>query len=229
MNPVIPSYIDIMFLLTAIATLLFMYSIVKQVNARTGKIFLTIAVLWLAISGILAFNGFYQGINEQPIRFFLAFPVTAVVMIIIFANRKSRLFVARMSAEKLIYLSIIRVPVEVVLWWYALYGQIPEVMTFEGRNFDIIAGITAPMVAYFCFTKGSAGIGLARAWNVISLLLLLNIILHAMLALPTPLQQIALDRPNVGILSFPLLWLASFVAPAVLFSHFANFLTLRRG
>ena len=45
-----------------------------------------------------------------------------------------------------------RVGVEVVLFWLFIKRVVPESMTFEGRNFDIISGITAPFVAYFAYT-----------------------------------------------------------------------------
>jgi hypothetical protein len=35
-----------------------------------------------------------------------------------------------------------------------LNKSVPELMTFEGQNFDIIAGITAQFNGYFDFTKG---------------------------------------------------------------------------
>jgi hypothetical protein len=125
------------------------------------------------------------------------------------------------------YLSTIRIPVEITLWWLFLYNQVPVEMTFEGRNFDILAGITAPLIAYFVFTKRKWSKKIALIWNVICLLLLLNIVALAFLSLPTPFQQLALENPNWGILYFPYLWLASFVAPAVLFSHLVSIYQLK--
>ncbi|TAH22438.1 MAG: hypothetical protein EAZ08_00730 [Cytophagales bacterium] len=49
-----------------------------------------------------------------------------------------------MPLKNLIYLNIVRIPVEIILFWLFVNKAIPELMTFEGRNLDIIAGITAP-------------------------------------------------------------------------------------
>jgi len=118
--------------------------------------------------------------------------------------------------------------VELVLWWLMLYGKVPELMTFEGRNFDIIAGITAPIVAYFCFTRKAWNIKVALVWNYLGLVLLLNIIINALLSAPLPFQQFAFDQPNIGLLHFPFIWLPAFVAPVVLFSHLANIMIINK-
>jgi hypothetical protein len=41
-------------------------------------------------------------------------------------------------------LHIIRIPVELGLYWLFIYKAIPQLMTFEGRNFDILVGLTVP-------------------------------------------------------------------------------------
>lgn len=101
-----------------------------------------------------------------------------------------------------------------------LEGQIPEIMTFEGRNWDIIAGVTAPIIGFLYFNRRLIGNRLFLVWSILGVILLLNIIVHAVLSVPSPIQQFDFEQPNVGILYFPFVWLPSFVAPAVLFSHF---------
>jgi len=92
-------------------------------------------------------------------------------------------------------------------------------MTFEGTNFDILAGISAPFIAYFAFEKKLLNLNLVLIWNIISLGLLLNIVVKAMLSAPSPIQKIAFEQPNIAILYFPFCWLPTFIVPIVLFSH----------
>ena len=94
-------------------------------------------------------------------------------------------------------------------------------MTFEGRNFDIISGITAPIIYYFFFVKNSWRKSLLLAWNFICLALLLNIVITAVLSVPTAFQQFAFDQPNIAILYFPFNLLPAVVVPLVLLSHLA--------
>ena len=49
--------------------------------------------------------------------------------------------------------------------------------------------------------------------------MLFNIIVHAFLSLPTPLQQLAFEQPNVAVAYFPFIWLPTFVVPVVYVAH----------
>ncbi|HEX8427561.1 hypothetical protein [Hymenobacter sp.] len=37
--------------------------------------------------------------------------------------------------------------------------------------------------------------------------------------MPTPLQQLAFEQPNVAVMQFPFVWLPIFVVPVVAFTH----------
>ena len=95
-------------------------------------------------------------------------------------------------------------------------------MTFEGRNFDIVAGITAPLIAYFGLTKAKLNRQAILIWNFVCLGLLVNIVANALLSAPSPIQKFAFDQPNIAILNFPFIWLPTFIVPVVLFGHLTS-------
>lgn len=92
-------------------------------------------------------------------------------------------------------------------------------MTFEGRNFDILSGLTAPIIFYFGFVTKQLDRKVILIWNFICLALLINIVVVAILSAPFPFQQFAFDQPNIAVLYFPFNWLPSCVVPLVLLSH----------
>ena len=92
-------------------------------------------------------------------------------------------------------------------------------MTFEGRNFDILSGITAPIVYFLAFRKGKVNRPLLLIWNLIALALLVNVVTIAVLSFPSPFQMVGLDQPNIGVTYFPFVWLPSVVVPIVFFCH----------
>lgn len=92
-------------------------------------------------------------------------------------------------------------------------------MTFEGRNLDILSGLTAPVIAWLAFRGSKINRPLLVAWNLLALGLLLNILINAILALETPFQQFAFDQPNRGVLYFPFIWLPAIIVPIVFVSH----------
>ena len=95
-------------------------------------------------------------------------------------------------------------------------------MTFEGRNLDIISGITAPIIYYFVFIRQKLSKLVLLFWNIICLVLLVNIVAIAILSAPFSFQRFAFDQPAIGILHFPFILLPCCIVPLVLLSHLAS-------
>ena len=153
---------------------------------------------------------------------------TLLAVFYLFSTQKGRQFIDSLPLKNLTYLNMVRIPVEVVLFWLFLNKAVPELMTFEGRNFDIIAGITAPIVAYFGLTKSKLSRQVILIWNFICLGLLINIVVNALFSAPSPIQKFAFEQPNIAILNFPFSWLPTFIVPIVLFGHLASIRKLLR-
>lgn len=215
----LPIYVTWIFALTTILTIIFyLYAVWEAARQKTFlfSIASVLAVL-LGLQTALAFNGFYLE-NTIPPRFPLApFPTIIILLILFFAFARKGISVK--SLRILTLLSIVRVLVELVLLWLYQYGQVPQLMTFEGRNFDILSGLTAPLVAWFAFRSDKINRPLLIVWNLLAFGLLLNIMINAILSLETPFQQFAFDQPNRGVLYFPFIWLPSIIVPVVFVSH----------
>jgi len=193
------------------------------IRSTTRKKTLSIILIaWLALQGMISLTGFYLVNPTVPPRFAILVSPVILTTILLFIIPAGKRFVDSFDTEKLTWLHIVRVPVELTLFWLYIYGQAPELMTFEGRNFDILSGITAPLIVLFGYRKKTLSPNLIIVWNVICLVLLFNIVLIAVLSIPFPLQQFGFEQPDVGLLYFPFTWLPAFVVPAVLFSHLAS-------
>jgi hypothetical protein len=99
-------------------------------------------------------------------------------------------------------------------------------MTLEGRNWDILAGLSAPILYYLVFRRKLLDHKALLGWNILCLGLVLNILFQAMLSVPGPLQQFAFEQPNMAVLYFPFIWLPSCLVPLVLLAHTAAFYQL---
>ncbi len=211
----LPLYIPALFILTALATLWLLY---RASNKSTSLIIMVI--IWLTTQTVIALSGFYTNTQAIPPRFiFLVLPPFMVIAILC-TTRKGCVFIGRWNLRWATWLHIVRIPVELVLLWLFLYKQVPQLMTFEGRNFDIISGLTAPLIIWLAWKNGLlVKSKMLLLWNFICILLLLNIVINAVLSAPFPFQQLAFDQPNVAILYFPYIWLPGFIVPAVLMAH----------
>ena len=117
------------------------------------------------------------------------------------------------------YLHTIRVGVEFVLLWLVFEKLMPESMSFHGRNFDILSGITAPLIAYYGYINKKLSHKLLLIWNVVCLLLVLQVVITGVFSAPSAIQKLAFDQPNEAVLYFPLVLLPSIVVPIVIFGH----------
>ncbi len=222
----IPGYVSIVFILTTFATVAFFLQAAKRVGLDSvpSKILVFLLPLWIFFQAMLGLGGFYQVTeNVLPPRIVLfgVFPTTLLIISFFLFFRKS--FIESLPLGILTMVHIIRIPVEVVLYWLAAGSMIPHLMTFEGRNFDILSGILAPIAYLLAFRAGETRRGVLIAFNVIGLILLANIVTIAALSVPSPIQQFGFDQPNRAVLYFPYVWLPTLVVPIVLFSHLATF------
>ena len=218
MIPELPNYLIIIFLLTVALTF------VLFVNASKKKSTVTITLTaWLGITGILSFKGVFQNTDSTPPRLMIVMLPAIVFIILLLLTRRGRRFTDSLDLKQLTLVHIVRIPVEIVLYLLAGHRLIPELMTFAGRNFDIISGITAPIVYFACFRNSHLrNRSLLLAWNFICLALLLNIIINAFLSAPFPFQQFAFDQPNIAVLYFPFTWLPCFIVVIVLYTQLAG-------
>jgi hypothetical protein len=68
---------------------------------------------------------------------------------------------------------------------------VPRELTFEGRNFDILIGITALVVGYLMLKKPEVTRTTAIIWNVVGIISLVNIGFIAVFSVPSPFRVFA--------------------------------------
>ncbi|MDF3026044.1 MAG: putative transrane protein of unknown function [Fluviicola sp.] len=224
----LPMYISLVFGLTTVATLLlFSWTVKKSAShkiAKTAPIVMLGLTIWLGIQAGLTLENVYNSDTDSfpPKIMLMGILPTVLTIILLFLTSKGRQFMDSLPIKNLTYLNTVRIPVEIVLFWLFLNKAVPELMTFEGRNWDIIAGITAPFIAYFGIRKNRVNRKLLLWWNIICLGLLINIVVNALFAAPSPIQKFAFDQPNIAILNFPFSWLPTFIVPIVFFGHLVS-------
>ncbi|MEO9967879.1 MAG: hypothetical protein ABJF11_18955 [Reichenbachiella sp.] len=226
----LPSYVSGVFLAIVAVTFGFLYYSIKlaQPNKsdQSAIIVSTFMMVWIFILSILALYGMFLDFEAMPppLLYVILPPLAAIIIAV--SKKQSRVYLMNIPITTLTYLHIVRVPVEIVLWWLAGSQLLPYLLTFEGINYDILSGISAPFVAIFMVgLRSKSRIG-AILWNIIALGLLVNVVGHAILSTPTPFQLFAFDTPNIAVFHFPFVLLPGFVVPAVLFSHLVSLIKL---
>lgn len=193
---------------------------------KPGIKWLVILGIWMAIQAAVGFSGFYKNTTTIPPRFVLLILPALASIFLLFVLPAGRRFIYAADIGKLTLVHVIRIPIEGVLYGLFVDGMIPEIMTFEGMNWDILSGISALLVYYFGFVNPKLNNTVLLIWNIVCLGLLMNIVVIAILSVPTSFQQFGFDQPNIAIGQFPYVWLPSVVVPIVLLSHLVSIRSL---
>ncbi len=218
----VPFYLSLSFIAVTLATVLFFYF-----ASGKNKTAAAVVLVLLVVQAMLGWSGFYFKPTVPP-RFPLLIVPSILLIASVFLSKGGKTLLHALDLRVLTYLHSVRIAVEVVLFWLAGEKLLPLAMTFEGQNFDILTGLTAPVMAWLVFERKALSTRALFAWNLMGLGLLLNVVVRGILSAPSPFQQLAFDQPNVAVLYFPFVWLPSVVVSIVLFGHLAAFYRLSR-
>jgi hypothetical protein len=227
----IPGYISAIFISTVLVALIWVIlSMVKSDSELTRKaahIFGLLLLMWCVFQSTLALNKWYiDRISTPPhLTFALAGPIVLFTAAMLFPY--TRRILDGLSLFHLTAIHMLRIPVELTLWLLYIQQQVPESMTFEGHNFDIIMGITAIPISILVWKNRIGKTGLIL-WNCLGILLLGIIVTTAIGSAPTSVQWRDFTHPNYAVIHFPFIWLPSFVVPVVLFGHVLSLRQLLR-
>lgn len=203
----------------------------QQKQQRKFSIALIGIVAWVAIQGALAANGFFQDFTALPPRLVLV-PVLGFFIVLMIAFSKGFTNLLRTTPPHwLVYFQSFRILVELLLWVAFSRGLLPQQMTFDGYNFDIISGALALPVGWLLQNRKPFARAAGIVYNIIGLLLLFNIITIAVLSMPTPFRQFMNEPANTIVATFPFVYLPGvLVVLAFTFHVFSlrQLLTLRQ-
>lgn len=218
--------ISYIFLSVVVVLFSFLYYLFTVVYPKMRYI-MGIIFGWLVFIGFLANRSLFIDFSVSPPR--ILFVIVPMVFLLTYCSFSSRLIplIQSVSHEALVYVQSFRIGIECL--FLLLYAQqiIPGIMTFHGRNFDILIGLTAPLIGYFCFTKNRFSKRIALIWNILGIVMLLNVVVHGLLSAPLPFQVFFTDPPNIFFAYFPYIWLPGFVVPSAIFFHILSIRKLR--
>jgi len=182
---------------------------------------LAFSVVWLNVTWSLAQGGVLAQWERTPPPFM----VLVITMIILaFAIAFSRLggrLAEYIPIWVLVGVQAFRLPLELAMHRMAERGIMPPQMTYTGRNFDIVTGATAIIVAALVWSR-RGGRNLVLAWNLLGLALLINVIIVAIVSTPR-FARFGPDRLNVWVAFPPFVWLPAVLVLAALAGHLIVF------
>jgi hypothetical protein len=210
----VPPWLTALFVLLVLVMAVLVVAGVGALRGR-GVALGTAAALggWLALTATLAGAGAFADFSRLPPRLLIAIVPPLLTIVALCRSAAVGRLLDETSPGWLVHPQAFRIVMELILWRLYVAGAAPAVMTFEGRNVDIVVGLTAPVVGWLCFTRRAWPTRAAVWWNVAGILILLNVVVHAQLSAPTPYRRLVTEPPLTFIAYLPWIWLPVFLVP----------------
>ena len=177
-------------------------------------------IVWICYISALSVTGFFTVAALPPrIPIFLVLPAF-LFMAYFFASGRFKSIIVATPVHWLINLQAFRIIVELLIWGLFLKGILPGAATFEGYNFDILIGLTAPLIAYFYVQKQLPGKSVLILWNLAGLATLAIVVFILISHAYFPgIWHYRNDILGSGLGIFPYTFLAGFFMPLAVFLH----------
>lgn len=182
-----------------------------------------VMVGWTALTAALAASGTLAdfGTGHPRIPILVTTQLVFVVWLAWFSRWSGDL--AQIPQLYLVGIQCFRIPVELLMAELAARNLLAVEMTFHGRNFDILTGITAVVLAIWVRRDGEESLRhVLIAWNLMGLSFVTVVLAHGMLSVPYPFQILHLSVSTFVIAAFPVVWLATVLVPMAYFLHFVS-------
>jgi hypothetical protein len=200
---------------------------IGEVHTATRRAWVTLvaAIVWMSATWIAASSGVLRRWDATPPPFVLLVVGMVVLGFAIAFSRCGRLLASGLPLWTLVAVQGFRLPLELAM--HALYGRgfVPLQMSYSGRNFDILTGASALVIAALV-RVGRAPFWLVATWNTAGLALLINVVAIAILSTP-PVHYFGTDRLNVWVTYPPFVWLPAVMVLAAFAGHLVIFRALR--
>lgn len=133
-------------------------------------------LLWTVYVIVIGLSGIITTFSLPPrMPIFVILPAFGIIAWF-HSARRFKTIRDHFPIELTVYLQSFRIFVELLILGIYYKGIGPQIATFEGQNFDILAGLTAPVIGYLAYYRKVIGAKVVLLWNICCLLLLANIV-----------------------------------------------------
>lgn len=192
-------------------------AVARTSGRRTAGWFSVLLILVLAAQWRIAASGSLKVWDQRPAPLMLFIGGCTILTTITAFSRIGTRLVEDLPFAVLIGAQAFRLPLELLMHQAAETGVMPVVMSYSGRNFDIVTGISAIAVAFLA-ARGQAPRSLLIRWNLLGSILLGTIVTIAVLASPL-FRYFGDAQLNTWVTDPPYVWLPGILVQAALLGH----------
>ncbi len=172
---------------------------------------------WASITALAAASGVLRLFDATPPPFGILALVIVAIGIAVPFSRLGTLLVRGLPLSVLVGFQVFRLPLELLMHRAYLEGVMPVQMSYSGQNYDIVTGITAGALGLWLWRR-EAPRWLVVAWNVLGLVLLVNIVTIAIASTPR-FAWFGREQMKTFVTYPPFVWLPAILVVAALMGH----------
>ena len=178
---------------------------------KSWKLFILI-IVWVGLTATLSLLGITADFSTLPPPALLLL-ATAFTLAALLAFSSLGTALTQLSTTFLIGFLSFRIIVELLMHQAVTEGVAPVQMSWNGSNYDMLAGVSALIIAPFADKIHK---NILMGWNTIALGLVLWTVSVGVRSLPIPIQQFEL---GLWVTQFPFIWLPTVLAPIAFLGH----------
>ena len=237
MNPEIPFYIQF-FMLLSVSSLVVLigftiYRQVRAVSSRARLWFYPVAfawLTWLTLLLVLSWRGVFLNFDTLPPLLPIFVFLTLILGLGTTLNPLVFPLIRSIGLRRLTEFQVWRVLPETLILMLIGANLMPDLMTFTGRNLDIFAPLTAPIISWLVIRRRVLSRHFLLGWNILAILILGVTVFHGIFSAPFPFRIFYTDPPNVVVGAFPVTFLPLFMVPLAFTVHITSIrLILKEG
>jgi hypothetical protein len=196
---------------------------VSAIEESKKKKFITSIIValvgWVVFVATWSFSGMLGDFSLFPLNMGPILVIPLIGTLVFTFSKTFTEVLSHIPQHRLAYLQSFRIFVEILIWMLFVDNLLPVQMTFEGRNFDVISGITGIIIGYLS-SQGKLSRTMLIIWNIACLGLLINIVTIAILSMPVPFRVFMNEPSNTVVGQFPISLLPAMLVPLAYMLHF---------
>jgi len=207
-------------LITITTYLLFLFAVAFASDKKVQRSATTVGIvvlLWIIFQSTLSLNRWYM--DRKTAHLLFPYITTAVISLGVLFIPAIKGWRNALNIQLLMWMQLIRIPIEIMLWWSADFKQSPSSLTLAFGNPDAIIALCAPIAVWLLGKKQKTSDNAVLVWNYAGLISLLVLWMRILFSAPSTLQLTSFNAPNYLMVHFPGSWVPSVIIPILLFAH----------
>jgi hypothetical protein len=201
----------------------------RKIKQRHKAVLILGLTAWLTYNALMGYSAILATYELPPsFPIFLIFPIFGFTGYFIYKSKNAN-WLQHIKPAHLVYFQSFRIAVETLFIFSISAGVLHPNVTIEGYNYDMIIGLSAPVIGLLVFQFNKLPLRTILYWNYLGLFILATVIF--VFTSTTYFTSIYGEAERIMPLAFtqtPYVFVAGFLMPAAVFIHLLSIIQINQ-